>query len=273
MTTRRGARLPRSTGGLDGGSPSAPARRILAIDTSTWTCAVALLSDGQVRAERRERAGSSHAGVLPRLVEEVLRAAGERPVAGDAVAIAIGPGSFTGLRIALSFAKGLAFAGGLRIAGVPTLDALALAAPAWEGRLCTALDARKQEIYAALYEREGERIVRLGPPVAITAVRMAESIAGPCSFIGDAVEAYGDVFRRVLGPGAVLFPSAQHPPSGAAVARLAAARLDQDPAGDDLTGLAPAYLRPPEAELTQSVGASSSAKSAACFVDKVPLVY
>jgi len=273
VTARSGVRWQRLTAGSEAASPPASARRILGIDTSTWTCAVALLRDGEVREERRERTGSSHAGVLPRLVEDVLHAAGETLAAGDAVAVAIGPGSFTGLRIALSFAKGFALAGGLRIVGVPTLDALALATPGWEGRLCAALDARKQEIYAALYEREGERIIRLGSPVAITAVRMAEAIGGPCSFIGDAVEAYGEVFRRALGAAAVLLPSSQYPPSGGAVARLAAARLCREAVGDDLSRLAPAYLRPPEAELTQSISGPSTAKSALTFVDKVPLVY
>ncbi len=112
------------------------------------------MRDGDVRAERIERTAASHAGTLPRLVDEVLAEAGERPERGDAVAVAIGPGSFTGLRIGLSFAKGLAFASGLAIVGVPTLDALALAAPPWTGVLCAALDARKQEIYAALYTRD-----------------------------------------------------------------------------------------------------------------------
>ncbi len=271
MSARIGAHSQRTTAGSDP-SASAPVR-ILGIDTSTWTCAVALLSGARVLAERRERTGSSHAGVLPRLVQDVLDTAGECPEVGDAVAVAIGPGSFTGLRIALSFAKGLAFAGSLRIVGVPTLDALALAAPVWEGRLCTALDARKQEVYAALYQREGDRIVRLGTPLAITALRMAEAIGGPCSFIGDAVEVYGDVFRRVLGAGALLLPSSEYPPSGSAVARLAAARLRTDPLGDDLGTLAPAYLRPPEAELTQSTSTPSRGNADALFVDKVPLVY
>lgn len=248
--------------------------RILAFDSSTWTCAVALVRDGAVLAERAERTESSHAGTLPRLAADVLAAAGERPQTGDAVAISIGPGSFTGLRIGLSFAKGLAFAGGLKLVGVATLDALALVAPPWEGRLCAALDARKQEIYAAVYERSAGRVVRLGAPRALAAERLAAELAGPCVFIGDAVEAYGEVFQRVLGSGATLLSSARHPPSAHAVARLAAARLAREPAGDDLTGLTPAYLRPPEAELTQSARSPSADDAASApFVDKVPLVY
>ncbi len=241
------------------------------------------MRDGDVRAERIERTAASHAGTLPRLVDEVLAEAGERPERGDAVAVAIGPGSFTGLRIGLSFAKGLAFASGLAIVGVPTLDALALAAPPWTGVLCAALDARKQEIYAALYTRDdgtcedgrhdGGAIVRLGEPVAVGARALAEVLTPPCSVIGDAVEAYGGVFREVLGAGVDLLASDAHPPRASALARLAAARLARDPRGDDLVTLAPGYIRPPEAELTQSAGAPSAPLLASSFVDKVRLLY
>jgi tRNA threonylcarbamoyladenosine biosynthesis protein TsaB len=247
--------------------------RILAIDTATWRCTVALLSDGVVLAERAERTSSNHAGTLPRLVDETLLAAGERLHRDDAIAVTIGPGSFTGLRIALSFAKGLAFAGGYRLVGVPTLDALALVAPPSQGRLCTVLDARKREVYAAVYEREGSKLMRFGVPVAIAAERLAETIAGPCRFIGDGVEAYGDVFQRVLGAAAVLLPSEAHPPSATAVAALAAARLRAAPEGDDIVTLTPSYLRPPEAELKQSLQSPSSGAATIAFVDKVPVLY
>ncbi len=247
--------------------------RILAIDTATWNCGVALVRDGVVLAERAERTTSNHAGTLPRLVDETLAAAGERLERHDAIAVTIGPGSFTGLRIALGFAKGLVFAGGYRLVGVPTLDALALVAPAVPGRVCTVLDARKREVYAGLYERDATGLVRLGEPRAVNAERLAELIGGPCTFIGDAVEAYGEVFQRVLGAGATLLASATHPPRAATVAQLAAARLAGAGAGDDVETLAPMYLRPPEAELLQSAHSPSRAPMALDFVDKVPIVY
>jgi tRNA threonylcarbamoyladenosine biosynthesis protein TsaB len=223
-------------------------------------------------AERTERTSSNHAGTLPRLVAETLEEGG-RLGRDDALAVTIGPGSFTGLRIALSFAKGVAFAGGHRLVGVPTLDALALTAPPAPGRLCAVLDARKREVYAALYERDGDGLVRWGEPRAIAADRLAFAIGGPCTFIGDAVESYGEVFRQALGSDAYLLPSALHPPVAAAVARLATGRLRRSPAGDDLASLAPTYVRPPEAELTQSVHSPSAAVTSQEFVDKVPIVY
>lgn len=208
------------------------------------------------------------------MVDAMLSRAGGRLRPGDAVAVAIGPGSFTGLRIGLSFAKGLALSATLRIVGIPTLDALAVAALPWEGRLCVALDARKREVYAAVYERAGDGIVRIAPVRALGAERLAEEIGGPSTVIGDAVEAYGEVFTRVLGAGVRLLPSTLHPPRASALARLAAARLASDPHGDDLATLAPCYVRPPEAELTQSVRAPSSQNAMpAHFVDNVPLLY
>jgi tRNA threonylcarbamoyladenosine biosynthesis protein TsaB len=255
--------------------------RILALDTATRTCSVALVRDGEVLAERSERGAANHAATLPQLVADVLDEAGERLTSGDAVAVTIGPGSFTGLRIGLSFAKGLAFASGLRIVGVPTLDALALAAPPWDGVLCAALDARKQEIYAALYRRDepdggddrDHRIVRLGAPVAIGAEDLIAALTPPCSVIGDVVEAYGALFTASLGAGVRLLASDAHPPRAAAAARLAAARLRAVPAGDDLVALTPQYLRPPEAELKQSARSPSAGTAAPRFVDKEPLLY
>ena len=245
--------------------------RILAIETATWTCSVALWRDGAVLGEAAERTTSSHASTLPALVERVLADGGEKLARGDCVAVSIGPGSFTGLRIGLSFAKGLAFSAGLTVVGVPTLDAYALAAAGWTGTLCVALDARKQEVYAAVYAREGERVARVGETRAITAARLAAELSGmltagaldaPVSVIGDGGEAYADVFCAIAG-GVTVLPTTEHPPRAATIARLAAARLAADGAGDDVVTLAPAYLRPPEAELRQSVVAPSAATAAA----------
>ena len=107
--------------------------------------------DGAVLAEGVHRESRSHTASLPLLVERVLGDAGLALEDVEGIAVSIGPGSFTGLRIGLALAKGLAFAGGLPLVGVPTLEALAWVVDAAPGTsVCAALDARKREVYGAV---------------------------------------------------------------------------------------------------------------------------
>lgn len=199
-----------------------------------------------ILADEVERTTGSHAAGLPALIVRVLERA-ELSIADlDAVAVSIGPGSFTGLRVSLALAKGLVFAGGLRIAAVPTLDALAFAADAPAGTVvCAALDARKREVYAALFRAaDGGRPQRLTPDLALTPAALAERLPDGCVLVGDAAEVYPDV----LGGRGIVRPFATHHPRGGLVARLGAERLGRGDVDDPGT-LEPAYVRPPEAEL------------------------
>jgi tRNA threonylcarbamoyladenosine biosynthesis protein TsaB len=204
--------------------------------------------DGTVLAERALRAQGSHAASLPGLVDRVLAESGLGVEDVEAVAISIGPGSFTGLRIGLGFAKGLCFAGDLPLVTVPTLEALAHAveAPA-DATVCAALDARKREVYAALFAAEpagGRR--RLGPDEALAPDALAARLPPGCLLVGDAAAAYPAIFvarARVLS-------FDRHPPRGGVVALLGWRRLV---AGEraDLGAVEPAYVRPAEAELAR----------------------
>lgn len=196
-------------------------------------------------AERAERESRSHTVSLPRLVERTLADAGLQVGDVQGLAVSIGPGSFTGLRIGLAFAKGLAYAGRVPLAAVSTLEALAWAADAPPGvRICAALDARKQEVYAALFEATCDGPRRLGADVALRPAALARLLDAPCVLVGDAGEVYADV----LGARADVRPFATHHPRGGIVARLGAARLAR---GDvaDVGALEPTYVRAPEAEL------------------------
>jgi len=198
-----------------------------------------------VLAERAERESRSHTVSLPRLVERTLADAGLQVGDVQGLAVSIGPGSFTGLRIGLAFAKGLAYAGRVPLAAVSTLEALAWAADAPPGvRICAALDARKQEVYAALFEATCDGPRRLGADVALRPAALARLLDAPCVLVGDAGEVYADV----LGARADVRPFATHHPRGGIVARLGAARLAR---GDvaDVGALEPTYVRAPEAEL------------------------
>jgi tRNA threonylcarbamoyladenosine biosynthesis protein TsaB len=204
-----------------------------------------VVRDGTVLAEGVHRESRSHVATLPRLVEQVLGDAGVRLEEIEALAVSIGPGSFTGLRIGLGLVQGIAFAGGLPCVAVPTLEALAWAADAAPGEVvCAALDARKHEVYAAQFARTTAGLARLTPDLALGPEALATRLEPPCVLVGDAGEVYG----AVLGVRATLRPFATHHPRGGIIARLGCARLA---AGEGVGpgALEPVYVRPPDAEL------------------------
>jgi tRNA threonylcarbamoyladenosine biosynthesis protein TsaB len=205
-----------------------------------------------VLAEATHREAHSHADTLPTLVERVLTDAGCTIEDLDGLAVSIGPGSFTGLRIGLAFAKGIAFAGRLPIAPVPTLEALAWVAGAAPGEtICAALDARKREVYAAFFRVDpGGRLVRLTPDAALSPAALGTRLEKGMILVGDAAEVYTDV----LGTRATVRSFVNHHPSGGVVARLGTAQLLAGHATRPEAGLGalePVYVRPADAELPQ----------------------
>jgi len=154
-------------------------------------------------------------------------------------------GSFTGLRIGLALAKGIAFAGGLPLVGVPTLEALAHVADAAPGEtICAALDARKREVYAALFVATEAAPRRVSTDVALAPEALAARLTPPCVLVGDAGEVYGDI----LGKRATLRPFATHHPRGGVIARLGAERIAAGEGGNQ-GPLEPTYVRAPDADL------------------------
>jgi tRNA threonylcarbamoyladenosine biosynthesis protein TsaB len=204
-----------------------------------------VVRDGRVLAETARRESRSHAASLPALVDEVLGRANVAIAALDGIAVSIGPGSFTGLRVGCALAKGIAYAGALPLVGVPTLEALACVADAPPGRtVCVALDARKHEVYAAFF-RAGEPPERLTPDAAWTPGVLAARLAPDHVVVGDATDVYPE-----LAAGEVR-PFATHHPRGGVVARLGLARLRRGEA-TPLGSLEPVYVRPPDAELPRA---------------------
>ena len=196
-------------------------------------------------AECAERESRSYTVSLPRLVKTTLADARLRIGDVDALAVSIGPGSFTGLRIGLAFAKGLAYAGRLPLAAVSTLEALAWVADAGpDDRICAALDARKQEVYAAFFTATPDGPRRVTQDTALRPDELAARLDPRCILVGDAADAYGDV----LGGRAMIRPFVTHHPRGGIVARLGAARLARGEAAD-MGALEPTYVRAPEAVL------------------------
>jgi len=175
--------------------------RVLGIETATAICAAALVSDGRIVAESRLDAGRVHA---ERLMGQIAGVLGEGGVGAlDGVAVSIGPGSFTGLRIGVSVAKGLAFARRIPLAAVPTLEALALHAATTDAlaagtRLLAALDARREEVYCQLFDVAPGGPVPLGEPRDLTLEALrAEADGAPWHVTGDAAAKITERF----GPG------------------------------------------------------------------------
>jgi tRNA threonylcarbamoyladenosine biosynthesis protein TsaB len=223
--------------------------RVLGIDTATWTASVGIIDGRHALAESAQSIDhGNHAATLLPMVDAVLLAAGLGLSDLQLLAVSIGPGSFTGLRIGLSVVKGFSLAAGLPIVGVPTLEALAYAAGRRSGLVCPVLDARKKEVYGAAFRWSGERLELVSAPAVLAPQRFAERFTPPCTLIGNGVDEYESVWRTYLGDDAELIPFRDCSPRGASVASLGL-RLAESRGADDAARLAPLYLRKPEAEL------------------------
>ncbi len=174
-------------------------------------------------------------------IQRMLRAAGlgpRRPP--DLVAVDTGPGSYTGLRIGLAAAKGLAFAWGRPLLGIPAVDALEAHAPAG-GRVVCALDASRGQVYAATFLRTPDGLAREQAPGLFDPAILRQSIAGPAVVVGDAAEQVADPERGIVAAPDVRWPLAEK------IARLGYARFAAGERQDALR-LCPVYFHLNEAE-------------------------
>jgi tRNA threonylcarbamoyladenosine biosynthesis protein TsaB len=215
--------------------------RVLAVETSSLAGGVALVDGERLVAEYLLDVSVTHPERLMSAVDRLLADArwSARDLAG--LAVAVGPGSFTGLRIAVSTVKGLALALDLPIAAVPTLDAMAAALPWASLPVCPVLDARKGEIYASRYRWDGSAMHRDWDYLALAPEALAARLEEPTLVVGDGAGA-------VRSPHARALPPPRRLPSPACVGTLGVERLRR---GETVTAaaLTPLYLRPSEAEL------------------------
>ena len=215
--------------------------RVLAVETSSLAGGVALLDGERLVAEYLLDVSITHSERLMAAVERVLGDARWTPRDLAGLAVAVGPGSFTGLRIAISTVKGLALALDAPIAAVPTLDAMAAALPWAALPVCPVLDARKNEVYASLYRWDGAAMRREWEYLALTPEALAARLGEPTLVVGDGAPA-------VRSPHARTVPPPRRLPSPACVGVLGLERLRRGETVPAAT-LAPLYLRPSEAEL------------------------
>jgi len=228
---------------------------ILSIDTATPVAGVSLVDDNTIRYEGLVNNGYKHSRNILGMIDTALRQSGCDLADVDAIAVTTGPGSFTGLRIGLATAKGLALAAGKPLIGIPTLDAVAHSLDWRSGLICPVMNARKGEVYASFYRETGNGLERLSEYVAVSPDILAGMALGlmeeaGCRTVimaGDGVKEYRERLQGSLGT-SLLIPPEHWLPRASSVGVLAARRW----AGgqkDDVYSLVPNYVRPSEAEV------------------------
>lgn len=225
---------------------------ILSIDSSTPVAGVAVLNEEQMMGESMLNTKNTHSEKLLVLVDTLLQELRLTMADIDAIAVAQGPGSFTGLRIGMATAKGLAQGGGKRLIAVPTLDALAHRMSGISGLICPILHAKRSEVYTAAYKCSTSGLVeRLSSYRAVNPELLLDELAQQpekVCFLGDGVAVYHKQLQDRLGDQMWLAPMDRRLPSAAAIGVLALKRALQDDY-DDLFGCDLIYIRRSEAEI------------------------
>jgi tRNA threonylcarbamoyladenosine biosynthesis protein TsaB len=182
--------------------------RILGIETSTPVVSVAVAEDEKVRGEYALTTKQGHMKHLLPLIDSLLTSLDFTLQDIDGYAVAIGPGSFTSLRVGLATCKALAHATGKQVAGVPTLDVLARGLKGRPGLICPVLCARRDEVYTAFYVSSSQGVQCLSSYLAVSpmdlAQRLSRELLANVTFVGDGAQKYWDLLSENLGEQAIL---------------------------------------------------------------------
>ena len=222
---------------------------ILAFETTAKAGSVALLEDSRLLAESYQNTGLTHSQTLMVMAEDMLKAAGKKVSDLTAVAVAEGPGSFTGVRIGVAAAKGLSWGGELPCYGVSTLEAMAVTLGIWQGYVCPVMDARRSQVYNALFYVNQGKMERVKEDRAIALSDLAEELKileGPIFLVGDGSNLTFNTLKDSI-PALVLPAEHRLHQRASGVALCAAAKIAAGEAGDG-AALTPNYLRLSQAE-------------------------
>jgi len=222
--------------------------KLLTIQTATPAGSVALTIGEHLLGELLLDVRRTHGSWLLGAVDQLLKAAGMTVADLDGFGVTVGPGSFTGLRVGLATIKGLAMATGKPIAGVSTLQTLAMQAPHAALPLCALLDARKQEVYAGHFLWQAGWPQPAGTEQVLSPELLLAGIAETTLFVGDGATVYRTLIARQVGARAHFLPDAYAPPR-AAHAALLATRAFAAGAALPPAEINPLYIRPSEAEM------------------------
>ena len=221
---------------------------ILAFETSAKAASVALLEQGKLLGEQYQNTGLTHSQTLMVMAEDLLKQCGKTVSEVQAVAVAEGPGSFTGVRIGVAAAKGFAWGSQIPCYGVSTLEAMATSLGVFEGTVCACMDARRSQVYNALFAVENGKLRRLTPDRAISLEELGQelkAINGPIFLVGDGAV----LTHHTLSSSVPLILPAEHRLHQRAVGvALVAEQMAADGVGGDAAALSPNYLRLSQAE-------------------------
>lgn len=221
----------------------------LAFETSAKAASVALLEESKLLGESYQNTGLTHSQTLMVMAEDLLKSSGYTPKQVQAVAVAAGPGSFTGIRIGVAAAKGFAWGGELPCYGVSTLEAMARALGIYEGFVMPVMDARRSQVYNSLFLAEGGKLTRIREDRAIALTELAEDIKNlekPVFLVGDgSTLCYNTLLEEV--PNLVLPPEHRMHQRACGVGLVAAEMIRAGIPGNGAE-LTPNYLRVSQAE-------------------------
>jgi tRNA threonylcarbamoyladenosine biosynthesis protein TsaB len=222
---------------------------VLGLDTAGTTASIAIVSHGKVIAELAQPA-ASHGVALPAAVAEVLGQGGITFQDLRGIAVGMGPGSFTGLRVGIAYAKGLILALGCALIGIPTFDCLALAAfekasPPDDTTICPIFDARKGEVYANLYRVSADRLDKISQPLVIRLQNLYPELSDGVILIGDSKAKEASLLLNERGIRSTVLEGVDNS-RGRYVAALAAERISRGETDTPAT-LEPLYVRSAEA--------------------------
>ena len=222
---------------------------ILAFETSAKACSAALHDGKSLLAESYQNSGLTHSQTLMVMAEDLLKVCGKTAADVTHLAVAAGPGSFTGVRIGVSAAKGFAWGAQLPVYGVSTLEAMARSLGAWEGHVCCCMDARRNQVYNAVFQVKSGEITRICEDRAIAMADLKEElerIEGPIWLVGDGAAL---VHRNLSAdiPELILPPEHRRHQRASGVALAAVEAMERGESGDG-AALQPNYLRMSQAE-------------------------
>ena len=222
---------------------------ILAFETSAKACSVALHDGQKLLGESYQNTGLTHSQTLMTMAEDLMKTCGKAVKDVTHLAVAAGPGSFTGVRIGVAAAKGFAWGAELPVYGVSTLEAMALSLGAFDGHVCACMDARRNQVYNAVFLADGGALERVSDDRAISLAELKhelEHIDGPIYLVGDGAEL---TYRTLSGEldNLILPPEHRRHQRASGVALAALEAMERGESADG-AALQPNYLRLSQAE-------------------------